>query len=356
MSNARDFAARVPVDGALSNRNLIINGAMQVAQRGTSSTFGQSDKGYKTVDRFQFWEQGTPTATFNLTREGDGPNGFKYSTKLACSTANTSGIPTSVHMYMQYNVEAQDMYQLAWGTTDAKPATLSFWAKSNTAGTYVVSLAADDGTDLDYYTAPYDLDGSGNWQYITIVIPANTITQVSNTTANATGLYIKWIIQSSTTYSSGTSLTGWTESPSTSQLEAGQNADVGATVGNYWQITGVQLELGDTATPFEHRSYGDELARCQRYYYEVQANSWILVGDASNTGVIRGLYNFPVEMRVDPTCSSFTLSHVNGGWTHTRTVVAPKTYGINTVNYTLNLLPANQMGWNAGAITCDAEL
>jgi len=175
-------------------------------------------------------------------------------------------------MYMQYNVEAQDMYQLAWGTSDAKPATLSFWAKSNTAGTYVVSLAAYDGTDLDYYTAPYDLDGSGSWQYITIVIPANTITQVSNTTANTTGLFIKWPIQSSTTYSSGTPLTEWAESPSTSQLEAGQTADIGAAVNNYWQITGIQLEVGP-ATPFEHRSYGEELALCQRYYEVLYADS-----------------------------------------------------------------------------------
>jgi len=276
MSKARELAELGAVydSGALSNRNMIINGAMEVAQRGTSSTLGQSDKGYKTVDRHEFFEQGSPTAVFAVTQESTGgPVGFKYSTKLNCTTQNTSGIPASVHMYMSHKIEGNYLARLSWGSSDAKKATLSFYAKSNVSGTYVVAMRAYDGSDLDYYAAPYTLDGSGNWQYITCEIPANTITTVTSAGIDY-GLALEWVVQSSGEYSGGTPLTTWTENATTNQREAGQTADIGAAVNNYWQITGIQMEVGTEATPFEHRSFGDELARCQRYYSELKFPSY----------------------------------------------------------------------------------
>ena len=284
-------------------KNLIINGAMQVAQRGTSSTFTQSDKGYKTVDRFKVWEQGTPTAVFDLTQETDAPSEFKHSTKLACTTANTSGIPASVHMYVQYSPEASDLHRLSWGTSDAKATTLSFWAKSNLAGTYVVSFNAvgnDSGVDdsaCNFYTAPYTLDGSGDWQYITLAIPANTLSNIKLAADNSVGMEIKWVIQSGTNYSSGSALTGWTNSPDQNQKEAGQTADLGATVGKYWQITGVKLEVGTAATDYDHRSYGEELRACQRYYE--MAYETIAAGSSSGSNSCPVF--FMVEKRAAPT-------------------------------------------------------
>jgi len=283
-------------------KNLIINGAMQVAQRGTSDTFGQSDKGYKTVDRFQFYEQGTPTAVFAVTQESSGgPSGFPYSTKLNCTTANTSGIPASVHMYMIHLIEGQDLAGLFWGTSDAKPATLSFWVKSNVAGTYVVAMQSHNGTDLDYYTAPYYLDGTGSWQYITLSIPPNTLAAPRNTSGY--GLAFDWIIQSSGEYSGGTPLTEWTDSPSTNQREAGQTADVGAAVNNYWQITGLQLEVGSTATDFEREDYGTTLSRCQRYY-EISPTSYLSTYGSNSVSNIP----YKVKKRTTPTSSVLEAS------------------------------------------------
>jgi hypothetical protein len=260
-------------------RNIVINGDMRIAQRGNSSTFSQSNKGYKTVDRFKVWEQGAPTTVFNLTQEEDAPSEFKYSTKFECTTANTDGIPSGVHQYLQYDVEVRDCYGWAWGTSDAKPLTLSFWAKSNVGGAYVVRMETTNGVDLDYFTAPYNLQGTGAWEKIVLHIPPNKISNTRNAVDSAQGFTMKWIIQSSTSYSSGNKLVGWVDSPSTNQLEAGQVADIGANVGNYWQITGVQLEIGKEATPFEHRSYGEELALCQRYYKRFDRTA----GNHSNT-------------------------------------------------------------------------
>jgi len=302
MSKARELAELGAVydSGALSNRNMIINGAMEVAQRGTSSTFGQSDKGYKTVDRHEFFEQGSPTAVFAVTQESTGgPVGFKYSTKLNCTTQNTSGIPASVHMYMSHKIEGNYLARLSWGSSDAKKATLSFYAKSNVSGTYVVAMRAYDGSDLDYYAAPYTLDGSGNWQYITCEIPANTITTVTSAGIDY-GLALEWVVQSSGEYSGGTPLTTWTENATTNQREAGQTADIGAAVNNYWQITGIQMEVGTEATPFEHRSFGDELQACSRYFQKIES-----------LGSVASYNSFPYTGLSRAT----TIGKVSCGWT-----------------------------------------
>ena len=278
------------------NRNIVHNGAMQINQRGVTTTgFGQSNKGYKMVDRWKVWEQGAPTATFVMTHENsNGPPGFPYHQKFRCDVANTDGqhnIPSSVHMYMEYFTESSDLFRLCWGTPEAKVSTLSFWMKSNVSGKFVVAMNAKrEDSSLDYYAAPYESSGSGEWEYITIQIPPNLLTtpRLTGTGAHGQGLCMRFILQSSSTYSGGSPLRTWTSTAniSTNRQEAGQEADVGRKVGNYWCITGVQLEEGPVATPFEHRSFAEDLAICQRYYQVLGAGadySEMIGGGSSHT-------------------------------------------------------------------------
>ena len=294
-------------------KNLIINGGMQVAQRGTTSTFGQSDKGYKTVDRWKTWEQGTPASTYSMDAVADGPDGFSSSHKLTCTTAETTP-PTSVHMYTLQSVEGQDLQSAGFGTSSAKNLTISFWVKSSLTGTYAVSFKQYSSTAAVYYYGDtYTIDTANTWQKVSMVIPKNTAADITNT--SSVGFSCDFLVVSGTYYSSGTRLSSWTVTPTAGDREAGHTANLGATVGNTWQITGVQLELGSVATDFEHRSYGEELALCQRYFQHSGKDITVPNLDASppSTGTCTlGVDNedgmvmagqFPVRMRSAPTIS-----------------------------------------------------
>lgn len=246
-------------DGALSNRNLIINGAMQVAQRGTSET-GVTTSGYYTCDRFNFLNASLGTHT--ITQEADGPSGFANSLKVETTTADASPAAGDA-LAFRTRLEGQDLQQIAKGTSDAKQLTLSFWVKSNVTGTYQVNLRDSDNSRL--VGATYTISASGTWEKVEITFPADTTGSLAND--NTTGLAVQWWLDSGSSFTSGAVPTSW-EAQTSADRNAGSNVNLGDTIGNYWQITGVQLELGDTATPFEHRSYGEELELCQRYYQE----------------------------------------------------------------------------------------
>ena len=146
-------------DGALSNRNLIINGAMQVAQRGTSQT-SVSTFGYKTVDR---WKSGPNNfGIYTNSREADGPAGFANSVKWLCTTADTSPA-SSDYMRVDYGIEAQDLQHLGYGASGAKDLTLSFWVKSNVTATYVVWFYKSDGT-ARHIGSTYTVDAADTWE------------------------------------------------------------------------------------------------------------------------------------------------------------------------------------------------
>jgi hypothetical protein len=246
-----------PSAGALSNRNLVINGAMQVAQRGTSST-GVTTSGYKTCDRFEFAR--ASLGTWTISQESDGPSGFANSLKLACTTANASPV-VDAFLFLNYKIEGQDLQQLAKGTADAKPMVLSFWVKSNKIGTYQVTLIDNDNTR--HVAGTYTVGTSGTWDYKTIAVPADTTGAFDNDVN--VSLNLEFWLGSGANLTGGAVPTAW-EPQLNIDRNAGSNVNLADTIGNYFQITGVQLEVGDTATPFEHRSYGQELALCLRYF------------------------------------------------------------------------------------------
>ena len=324
MTKARQLAdlGNAYDDGALSNRNLIINGAMQVAQRGTSQT-NVSTFGVKTVDR---WKSGPNSfGIYTNTQDTNAPAGFGYSSKWLCTTADTSPASTD-YMRIDYGIEAQDLQHLNYGTSDAKDLTLSFWVKSNVAETYVVWFYKSDGT-ARHIGFTYTIDAINTWEYKTITIPSdsNALGVINND--DGEGLLMCFCLSTSTANSSGTLPSAWENYVAVNRF-AGQTANVGGAVNNYWQITGVQLEVGDTATPFEHRSYGDELAKCQRYYYRITnpTNDYGFVGAGlSNSGGNLARCGVPLKqnMRAAPTATYINLYGYDGSHVYAATSFSP---------------------------------
>jgi hypothetical protein len=239
-------------------KNLIINGAMQVAQRSTSVA-SITSSGYRTVDRFNFTVGNMGTWTQSVENDAPTSSGFRKSLKMLCTTADASPAASDVLGIFQ-NIEGQNVQQIAKGTSSAKQLTLSFWVKSNVTGTYIVYAYDNDNNRI--CSKSYTINASATWEKKTITFPADTTGVLDND--NALSLQIFFSLGVGSDSSSGTLQTTWgTYVAANSRV--GQ-VNVAASTNNYWQITGVQLEVGNTATEFEFLPAQVELALCQRYY------------------------------------------------------------------------------------------
>ena len=293
MSNARDFASRVPVDGALSNRNLIINGAMQVAQRGTS--FAEAASEAYGVDRFKY--QRSSTSGRVTLSQGDGLAGVSpKSVKIEVTTAAAATPPANVFHQYRYAIEGNDVDHLGLGTADCKELTLSFYAKASTTGTLPFALGNVGGTKT--YPNTFDISIADTWQRYVYKIPA--VTDGSWASGTASGLDLRIGFEYGSDYTGGT-VGQWATTSAFANFAPTYTNPLASTLNATLQITGVQLEQGDSATPFEHRSYGDELARCQRYLYRLNGNSsdQTLIGAGYFYGATttRHIVHYPVTMR-----------------------------------------------------------
>ena len=300
MSKARQLAdlGNVYDDGALSNRSVVVNGGMTVAQRGTSST-GVTSNGYRTCDRMEV--NVNNLGTYTVTQESDAPEGFANSLKIDCTTADASPA-TSDYVFLAHKLEGQNLQHLKKGTASALPVTLSFWVKSNMTGTY--QFNARDVDNVRYISASYTINAADTWEYKTLLIAGDTTGALDND-ANES-LKLEWWLDSGSNFNSGTLNTSWTAADNVNRNVA-TTVNIGDSTSNYWQITPIQLEIGDTATPFEHRSYGDELARCQRYFQSVydSAMSAIAAGRGASGGdAVVIAVPIPVALRASPTVAS----------------------------------------------------
>ena len=287
------------VDTALAlagRRNLVINGAMQVAQRGTSSTGISDSFGYTTVDRMRTQLY---IGTWTSEQSTDAPDGFANSFKLTCTTGEASPGAGDVNI-INYRLEAQDLQQLAYGTSGAQTMALSFWVKSNKIGTASLGLTQEDNSSK-LYTSNYSISSADTWEYKTVTITGDTAGVINNDTG--IGLIINWWLNSGSTYTGGSATDSW------ETYNGNQNSDnlsVGGATSDYFAITGVQLEVGDTATDFEHRSYGEELALCQRYYWtEDMSDTYhaLAAGYFASSSVFIGFIPMPTALRSAPTLS-----------------------------------------------------
>ena len=296
MTRARELAELGSVydNGALSNRNLIINGAMNVAQRGTSvSVSDGSNEGYQTLDRFAFYFSNSAGGACTISQSTTVPSGqgFSHSYKVDVTTADTS-IAATHSIILQHSVEAQDVRNSGWDyTSTSSYITISFWARSTKAGTYNVVCRADD-VGHKYYIAEYTLVAD-TWKKVTVTVPGDSSLVFNDDTGS--GLDIRWNLQSGSDRNQGTA-DQWNAIDAVNQGTSNQVNFFDSTSNDFY-LTGIQLEVGSEATPFEHRSYGDELLRCQRYY---QVGRLLQTGDGA-IQYLQASSLFQVQMRASPT-------------------------------------------------------
>ena len=275
-------------------RNLIINGAMQVAQRGTS--FTAPSNGTYNLDRFSMRTTGT---YLNVLQDSDAPVGFDYSLKTTVNSANPS--PSSGDLTrITYICESQDVSRLNYGNSYAQTSTLSFWVKSSIVGAYTIFMYAEDANRS--LVKGYTINAADTWEYKTIHVQGD-VTGSGFNKDNGSGLTLEFNLMAGSSFVGSGYQDTW--SGGGGVRASGQTANC-TTSGATWQITGVQLELGKVATPFEHRFYGEELALCQRYCLDLSpiastSNPYLAgIGAVANSTVTVFNTSFPVEMRATP--------------------------------------------------------
>ena len=248
------------------NRRLNINGAMLINQRDDAT--GVTGTDYHCMDRYHTTMDGT-SGTWSVTKAADVPDGygFKYSLEYSC-TATSSNAARS--LMTTYRMEGVDSQVFNYGTANAKTVTLSFWIKCSKAGNFQVNFENEQNPDAGYQTQQ-TISSSGTWEKKVVTIPGDTSKALAWGTQKAFCFDIVYSAYG-TNYTGGTPSAAWSEL-SNNQRGAHCNMDLFDSTSNYVKITGVQLELGDHATDFEHRSYGDELARCQRYYQKMDVQA-----------------------------------------------------------------------------------
>ena len=292
------------------NRNLIINGAMQVSQRGTSST----TSGYGTVDRFitEFAGVSVTQSQESLSSGDPYDDGFRNFLRATNTSVSSA---TSAFLQMYQFVEAQNLANSGWNATSSTSfVTYSFWVRSSLAGTYYINIRSQDGTSQNF-SSPVVLVAN-TWKKVTLPIPGNSNITIDNN--NGAGLFIGIIPHYGTDYTtSGHTADAWAAYSGT-DITPDYSQSWTNTASATFDITGVQLELGDTATPFEHRSYGDELARCQRYYWENGGLDYTMHGAGMNLNTTTSdiALHLPVTMRSSPTVTSNALGIQSGATTY----------------------------------------
>lgn len=280
-------------DNVSSGRNLVINAAMNVAQRGTSAV---TASGAFPVDRFKT-SYNVTGGGFSAQQSTDAPEGFKNSVKFTVTTAASAGSAEVSSFFTA--LEGQDVQQADLGLSTSKPLTLSFYVKSSLTGTYSVAMRNSDGSRS--YIAEYSISSADTWEKKTVTFPA--ITSGTWATDNTEGLSLTWDLGSGSDRqgTAGSWLSGTNDFASTNNVNWCNTASA------TWFITGVQLEVGSVGTDFEHRRFADELASCLRYYQRITGNT----GDQTMICPLtchvvnaagddfRGVYTFPVKMRAD---------------------------------------------------------
>ena len=308
----------------LSNRNLIINGAMQVAQRGTSSTAA----GYGTVDRMNQHYGGEDEApTFAQVDVASGTTPYTLGFRKAFKITNgnqTSGAGTSDYMYVQTILEGQDIANSGWNYLSASSyITISYWIKSSVAQNFYGLITSSDGTAQAYVWETGSLSAD-TWTKITKTIPGNSNLTFDND--NGAGMYFSPVRAFDGTARTGSmSLNSWA-AYSGSARTPDQTSTWYTTNDATLEITGLQLEVGSVATDFEHRSFAQELQLCKRYYQQIdQASSStsIMTGFGNGNARIRGVVHLPVEMRANPTVALDTSAGSPGFYSYT---ASPPTY------------------------------
>ena len=290
-------------------RNIIINGAMQVAQRGTSVT-GVTSGGYKTCDRWTV--SNTSQGTWTISQSSTAPSDFANSLKFDCTTADGT-TNASDQLGVDTRIEAKDLIQLNYGTSSAKTITLSFHVRSNKTGTYTFEAYAQDPNRG--FSKTYTIDSADTWEKKEIIIPGDTSASTNFNDDAEIGIIFKWWLAAGSTFTGGTYTDNVWRANTNANRVSSSNVNLADSTDNEWYITGVQLEVGEQATPFEHRSFAEELALCHRYYQEFNYDThgyYVTNGGASSASQSKYLYTYyGGEMRAT---ASITTPSVSNGY------------------------------------------
>ena len=278
-------------------KNIIINGDMSIAQRGTSTASITGD-GYQTVDRFKTLISSAGTWTQSQSTDVPTGQGFAKSLKMDCTTTDSS-LSAADSVRFQQLFEGQNLQYLKKGTSSAESLTLSFWVKSNKTGTYAIYLYDQDNARSISKT--YTISSASTWEKKTITFAGDTTGAFDND--NALSLQLNFVLAAGTNWTSGTLNTSW-NSWTQANSAVGQ-VNLADSTANEWYVTGVQLEIGTSASDFEFLPYDVNLQRCQRYYYvhatgnQILGIMWWYQDQVNNT-----IMHFPVEMRTSPSASA----------------------------------------------------
>ena len=285
-------------------RNLVINGAMMVAQRGTSTTGLQNSGGVFTIDRFPYRRYGTwSNALFKHEQVNSGTGLFKKALKVTTTTAEGSATSGDKTVMIGHYLEAQDsIAAFGDGTAEAKSFTVSFYVKASIATTYSLHLSTGHLSTEKAYVAPFTVNSASTWERKTITFPAitNSISTIDGSDTSS-GLKFHWVLDAATGSNSANTYVNYTSGDfkyPTGQSPSGFANTLNAT----FELSGVQLEVGSQATAFEHRSFGEELTLCQRYYQFIDYYS--NTGSASHAYKYAENISYYTEMRATPTFSS----------------------------------------------------
>ena len=320
------------IAGTINFKNLIINGDMFIAQRGTSAT-GLTGNGYA-IDRFR--HQITSAGTWTITQSTDVPTGqgFTYSQKLDCTTADAS-LGASDRIRMMQRIEGNTLQSLKFGTSNAESITISFWVRSNKTGTYSWSANNDQNTKL--ISASYTIDSANTWEKKTLTFAGTDSPSIG--IDNTSFLQCSWWLGTGSTYSGGTYRSTWTTLANSDEA-AGQTVNLADNTDNEWLITGVQLEADTSASDFEFIPYDVNLQRCQRYYQK-SYNIGTTAGTATSDGIMLGIRGngafagatrLPVVMRTAPTLTIYSNTTGASGKVRNAETGSDETASTNSVS------------------------
>ena len=297
----------------LANRNMVINGAMQISQRATSAA--AVGAGLHTVDRWYTTKTNAGTWTQTQDAATVSTAGFGYSLKMDCTTALGS-LAASDRLMLSYRLEGFNCQSLKKGTASAESVTISFWVNATKTGTYVLEMW--DHPNSRHIASLYTVSVTNTWEYKTVTFAGDTTGALTND--NSKILELHWYLAAGSNYTSGTLATTWA-AQATGNRAVGQVNAADSTSNNFY-LAGVQMEVGITATPFEYKSFAQELQACQRYYEKsynqgqnpagvTTVSDWLIRHPTAGAGAM--MVYFKVPKRTTPTMVTYAPGTGNSG-------------------------------------------
>lgn len=332
----------------LSNRNLIFNGAMQIAQRNTSVTGITTNDSILTADRWKITSGSLGTWTMNVVNDGPTSTGLTKSSNLICTTAQTSP-PSGSYLLFKQDMEGQMLQSIKKGTPGAEQVTVSFWVKSSNTGTFIAEMRDNDNSRA--CSRSFTINSANTWEKETITFPADTTGQLDND--NARSMELAFWFGAGSEYSGGTLQTTWGASAGADNTRAAGQLNLANRAGNYIAFTGIQWEIGPVATPFEFEDVGTTLSKCQRYFINERIQGYGLSGFCDTTTTAIFYLTFRQTMRGDPSLTALGTWEVrrSGVNASSATIGGPQvTPDGARVNVTSSSLTAGQgVGLTAGS-------